>query len=76
MCDIERESTCSGPHMSKSDFYLYMNEQAKPKKEKPLEGDGRRSDKNDHKGDWGKHEPVRDRPQDRDKKSIKPWKKK
>jgi hypothetical protein len=50
---------------------------SKPKKEKQekLEGDGRiAEDKSKHKGDWGKHEPTKEKPADRNK-GWKPWKK-
>ena len=52
-------------------------EYEKPKTQKKEEGDGRiAEDKSLHKGDWGKHEPVREQPPDRNKDKFKPWKKK
>lgn len=48
------------------------------KKEEKVEGDGRKTKKpqGETKGKWGHHEPVREKPEDRDKDKFKPWKKK
>lgn len=57
-----------GEELVRADYHAYMVAMAD--RQEKQEGDGRKTRKpqSENKGKWGKHEPVRDRPKDREKK--------